>query len=64
MAVSLATIADVRNVTERLAGVFEGKLLGQTYVIDETIENAGEVKGVSYPVFVSGFTSGPGQEWC
>lgn len=48
IAVSIATIADARNATERLTGVFEAEMLSQTYVIDETIENAVEVKGASF----------------
>lgn len=45
---SLGAIADARNATERLRGVFEAELLDETYVIDESIDNAVEVKGVSF----------------
>lgn len=45
---SIATIADARNAAERLTGVFEAEMLSQTYIIDETIESAVEVKGASF----------------
>jgi ABC-type glutathione transport system ATPase component len=45
---SIGTIADAMNATERLTTVFEAELLEQTYTIDESIENALEVKGASF----------------
>jgi len=46
--VSIGTIADAMNATERLTTVFEAELLEQTYTIDESIENALEVRGASF----------------
>ena len=45
---SLGAIADARNATERLTGVFEAELLDDTYVINESIDNAVEVKNASF----------------
>jgi ABC-type multidrug transport system fused ATPase/permease subunit len=48
IAVSLAAIADAGNATERLTGVFEAEILDDTYIIDESIDNAVEVKNASF----------------
>ena len=48
IALSLGAIADARNATERLRGVFEAELLDETYVIDDSIHNALEVKNASF----------------
>jgi ABC-type multidrug transport system fused ATPase/permease subunit len=48
IAVSLGTIADARNATERLRDVFEAELLEDTFVIDDSIDNAVEVKNASF----------------
>ncbi len=45
---SIGTISDAMNATERLTAVFEAELLEQTYTIDESIESALEVKGASF----------------
>lgn len=59
----MGTIADARNATERLRGVFEAELLEDTYVIDESIDNAIEVKAASFSWDAPPpDTSGKGQE--
>ena len=45
---SLGAIADASNATERLKGVFEAELLDDTYTIDESIQNAVQVKNASF----------------
>lgn len=45
---SIGTIADAMNATERLRAVFEAELLEQTHANDNSIDNALEVKGASF----------------
>ncbi|KAG2017864.1 ATP-binding cassette transporter [Coprinopsis cinerea AmutBmut pab1-1] len=46
--VSLSSIADAANATNRLYGVFEAELLEETHVVDENLDAAIEVKGASF----------------
>jgi ABC-type multidrug transport system fused ATPase/permease subunit len=45
---SLGAITDASNATERLRSVFEAELLEDTYITDESIVNAVEVKNASF----------------
>lgn len=48
IAMSLSTIADAKNATERLYGVFEAELLEDTHTVDFDLDVAIEIKDASF----------------